>query len=573
MAQEVLLYLSIIIGIAAVLAVIARMVRQPPIIAYLLAGILISPAMLGPALGGVIGTGTPTSEIIQVFAHIGVAFLLFIVGLSLDFRVLKEIGGVATIAGLAEIIITGGIGALIALGLGFGSKEILYIGAALAFSSTVVVVKILSDKKEIDTLHGRIALGILIVEDFVAAAALMAIPLVEHQGSLLWLGGKLGIALGAGILVLMLSGVILPRILDYLARNQEALFLFGIAWALSLATLFDALGFSLEIGALIAGMSLASSKYTLELGGKMKPLRDFFVVLFFVFFGSQLAGTINAALIKSALLFSLFVIIGKPLIVMTTLRFFGYKKRTNFLAGSSLAQISEFSLILTLLGFSLGHLSQEIMSLVILIAVITIGVSSYSIYYAHSIFKKLSRFLVLFEGKTHRSECQHEKSYDIILFGYHRIGYKILEELKKMNIPFVVVDYNPKTILSLAKDKVDCMYGDGGDADFLNEIPLHKAKMIISTIPDEASNLTILEKLKKIGSRSAFIATAEQPRIALDLYEAGVDYVLIPHHLGGQYASHLVQQFHTKKEKYQKLGKQHYQQLKKGRDNSTYSQI
>ncbi len=571
MVQEVLLYLSVIICIAAILAVIARMIRQPPLIAYLVAGILISPAMLGGALTEFVGDNVATSELIQTFAHIGVAFLLFIVGLSLDFRVLKEIGGVATFAGLAGITITGGIGALIAIGLGFGDKEILYIGAALAFSSTVVVVKILSDKKEIDTLHGRIALGILIVEDFVAAVALMAIPLVEHQGNLFWLGGKIVIALGISAGVFMLSGVILPRVLDYLARNQEALFLFSIAWALSLATLFDVLGFSLEIGALIAGMSLASSKYTLELGGKMKPLRDFFVVLFFVFFGSQLAGTIDYSLIKSAVIFSLFVIIGKPLIVMATLRFFGYKKRTNFLAGSSLAQISEFSLIIALLGFTLGHLSQEIMSLVILIAVITIGVSSYSIYYSHSIFNKISHLLTIFEGKSHLSKQQHEKNYDIVLFGYHRIGYKIIDMLKKMKLSFVVVDYNPKTILALANEKIDCIYGDGGDQDFLTEIPIDKAKMIISTIPDEASNRTINERLKKLGSKAIFIATAEQPRTALNLYEAGVDYVLIPHHLGGQYASHLIRQYHTNKDIYRKLGRQHRQQLKEGKDNSTYS--
>ena len=570
MAQEVLLYISIIICIAAILAVIARMIRQPPLIAYLIAGILISPVALGPTLGNFIGNDLAGSGLIQVFAHIGVAFLLFIVGLSLDFRVLKEIGGVATIAGVAEIVLTGGIGALIALGLGLGSNEILYIGAALAFSSTVVVVKILSDKKEIDTLHGRIALGILIVEDFIAALALMAIPLIENQGSMLWLFGKMSIALGASVGVLMLSGVILPRILDYLARNQEALFLFGIAWALSLATLFDALGFSLEIGALIAGMSLASSKYTLELSGKMKPLRDFFVVLFFVFFGSQLAGEINLGLIKNALLFSLFVVIGKPLIVMTVLRFFGYRKRTNFLAGSSIAQISEFSLIITLLGFTLGHLSQEIMSLVILIAVITIGASSYSIYYSHSIFSKISHFLFMFEGKSNKPDHQNEKNYDVILFGYHRIGYKIIEKLKAMKLSFVIVDYNPKTILALAKEKIDCIYGDGGDSDFLTEIPLAKAKMVISTIPDEASNLTIKERLRKSGSEAVFIATAEQPRTAFDLYEAGVDYVLIPHHLGGQYASHLIQQHNMNKKDYRRLGKEHYRQLKEGKENSTY---
>ena len=570
MAQEVLLYISIIICIAAILAVIARMIRQPPLIAYLIAGILISPVALGPTLGNFIGNDLAGSGLIQVFAHIGVAFLLFIVGLSLDFRVLKEIGGVATIAGVAEIVLTGGIGALIALGLGLGSNEILYMGAALAFSSTVVVVKILSDKKEIDTLHGRIALGILIVEDFIAALALMAIPLIENQGSMLWLFGKMSIALGASVGVLMLSGVILPRILDYLARNQEALFLFGIAWALSLATLFDALGFSLEIGALIAGMSLASSKYTLELSGKMKPLRDFFVVLFFVFFGSQLAGEINLGLIKNALLFSLFVVIGKPLIVMTVLRFFGYRKRTNFLAGSSIAQISEFSLIITLLGFTLGHLSQEIMSLVILIAVITIGASSYSIYYSHSIFSKISHFLFMFEGKSNKPDHQNEKNYEVILFGYHRIGYKIIEKLKAMKLSFVIVDYNPKTILALAKEKIDCIYGDGGDSDFLTEIPLAKAKMVISTIPDEASNLTIKERLRKSGSEAVFIATAEQPRTAFDLYEAGVDYVLIPHHLGGQYASHLIQQHNMNKKDYRRLGKEHYRQLKEGKENSTY---
>src|SRR3989338_4841198 len=177
MAQEVLLYISIIIAITAALTVVARIIKQPPIIAYLIAGILVGPLFLD-----IIGPSSSSSELIQIFAHIGVAFLLFIVGLSLDFRVLKEVGGVSTFAGIAEIAITGVIGAFIAIGLGFSNITALYIGAALAFSSTVVVVKILSDKKEIDTLHGRIALGILIVEDFIAAIALMAIPLIENGG-------------------------------------------------------------------------------------------------------------------------------------------------------------------------------------------------------------------------------------------------------------------------------------------------------------------------------------------------------------------------------------------------------
>src|SRR3989344_5102655 len=447
MVQEVLISISFIIAIATIATIIAKIIKQPPIIAYLISGVL-----AGPLFFNIIGGDA--SRLIQIFAHMGVALLLFIVGLNLDLRVLKEVGIVSTFAGVSEIIVTGGIGVLIAIGLGFSNITALYIGAALAFSSTVVVVKILSDKKEIDTLHGRIAVGILIVEDFVAAIALMAIPLFNQSGNIFSIFIWLSLALGLIILIFLFAHFILNRFLNYLARSQETLFLFGIAWALILATIFDRFGFSLEIGALIAGMSLASSKYTLELGGKIKPLRDFFVILFFVFFGSQLASALNWEIIKIALILSFFIVLGKPIIVMTILRLFGYKKRTNFLAGVSIAQISEFSLILILLGFTLGHLSQEIMSLTVLIAIITIGVSSYSIYYSHSIFNKLSKFLGIFEGKNKEKEQRKIKeSYDIILFGYHRIGYKILNALKEMKIPFAVVDYNPKVILSLGKQE------------------------------------------------------------------------------------------------------------------------
>jgi len=358
MAQEILFSISMIIAIAAVLTIVARVIKQPPIISYLIAGIIVGPLVLN-----LIGPGTPSSELMQVFAHIGVALLLFIVGLNLDFRVLKDVGGVATLAGLGAIAVTSTIGFLIVIGLGLKSTAALYIAAALAFSSTVVVVKILSDKKEMDTLHARIALGILIVEDFVAAIVLMVIPSLQNGGiSSVFI--ELGYVIALVAVIFLFAILVLKKFMSYLAQSQEVLFLFGIAWALVLATLFDTLGFSLEIGALIAGMSLASSQYTLELGGKIKPLRDFFVVLFFVFFGSQLATAIDFTLIRNAVILSGFVLIGKPLIVMSFMRFLGYRKRTNFLTGSSLAQISEFSLILILLGFTLGHIGQEVMSLV-----------------------------------------------------------------------------------------------------------------------------------------------------------------------------------------------------------------
>jgi len=295
------------------------------------------------------------------------------------------------------------------------------------------------------------------------------------------------------------------------------------------------------------------------------------MVLFFVFFGSQLAGSLNWGLIRTALILSVFIVLGKPIIVMTILRLFGYKKRTNFLAGVSIAQISEFSLILILLGFTLGHLEQEIMSLMVLIAIITIGASSYSIYYSHPIFNRLSKFLGIFEGKNKEKKGEAKESYDIILFGYHRIGYKILNALKEMKISFAVVDYNPKVVLSLGRRGINCIYGDASDKEFLDEIELNKVKIIISTIPDEYSNLIIKERLKESNSEAVFIATAEQPRSAIDLYKQGIDYVIVPHHLGGDYAAHMIKQFHIEKKKYREAGKKHIKELNEAKKSSYFN--
>jgi Kef-type K+ transport system membrane component KefB/Trk K+ transport system NAD-binding subunit len=565
MVEEVLISLSLILAIAAIATVIARLIRQPPIIAYIIAGIL-----AGPLFFNIIGAGT--TEFMQLFAHIGVAFLLFIVGLNLDLRVLKEVGWVSLSAGFVQVILTALLGYFLSIYLGFSNLTALYLGIVLSFSSTVVVIKILSDRREIDTLHGRISLGILIIQDFIAAIALMMIPLIYNShGTMSGILVQFSSVVLLVIVIFFFAHFILNKILNYIAVNHETLFLFGIAWALVLATIFFNLGFSLEIGALVAGMSIASSKYHLELGGKIKPLRDFFIVLFFVFFGSQLLGPLTKNLLITAVIFSLFVIILKPLIVMFVLRFFGYRKKTNFFVGISLAQISEFSLILVLLGLTLGHLNQEIISLIVLIALITIGFSSYTIHFSISLFNKMSFLLNIFEGKKHKKEIKTNKeSYDVILFGYHRIGYKLLNSIKDLKSSFAVVDFNPKVVLSLAKKGISTIYGDAGSKDFLRELPLNKAKIIISTIPDLETNMIIKERLKELNHSAVFIATTEQPIHALDLYKVGVDYVILPHHLGGDFAAHMIKSFQIDKSKYKQAGKNHKQELKKAKNNSLY---
>ena len=433
------------------------------------------------------------------------------------------------------------------------------MAAALAFSSTVVVVKLLSDKKEIDTLHGRIALGILIVEDFVAALVLMVVPvLAGGDASLIFF--QLGKAILLIVAVFAVGRFVLPLLLTIIARNQEILFLFSVAWALAIAITFQILGFSLEIGALIAGMALAQSKFSLEISGKVKGIRDFFVVLFFVYFGAQLAGPITAQLFTQAVLFSAFILIGKPIIVMTFMRIVGYKKRINFFTGISLAQISEFSLILVLLGFTLGQVPQSALSLILLVAIITIALSSYSTYYSHAIFERISRLIDVFDGKRHKlSNYKKEDSYDVVIFGCNRIGYNIMKSVQKAHKKYIVVDYNPKIVIDLAKQGVNCAYGDAHDRELLEDLNLTTAKVVISTIPDVGANLMIKSML---SPHAVFIPTSHFTTDTDLLYKAGADYVIMPHFLGGEHTAHLLVSSKFSKAGMKHAGAQHRRELR-----------
>src|SRR3989344_7655704 len=367
---SLLLEIGLIVGIAAIISIIGRVIRQPPIVAYLITGVIAGPLFLKIV--------SPT-DTLQSLAHLGVALLLFIVGISLDFRVLKQLGGTAIVGGLATMAVVTTLMFFIAQALGFQSIAAIYIAIAFSFSSTVVVVKILSDKKEIDSLHGQIALGILIIEDFVAAIALMVIPIISIGGI-----GEIPFQIvkfvSMILLVVLVGKMIFSKMLNFAAKNQEVLFLVSLAWAFVVSALFELMNLSAEIGALIAGMIVASSKYNLEIKSKVKGIRDFFVILFFVYFGAQLVGPISLTLLKQAIIFSLFILIGKPLIVMCLTRSFGFKKRTNFMIGTSLTQVSEFSLIVVLMGYHLGHLAQSVFSLTILVTLITVSLSSYAIY-------------------------------------------------------------------------------------------------------------------------------------------------------------------------------------------------
>jgi Kef-type K+ transport system membrane component KefB/voltage-gated potassium channel Kch len=553
--MEVFIELSIIIGITVLIAGLMRLLKQPLIIGYIIAGIIVSPSFLGIV---------QSTETLKIFSQIGVALLLFIIGLSLSPKVIKEVGKVSLITGLGQILFTSLFGFLISRLLGFTVTVSLYIGLALAFSSTIIIMKLLSDKKDLEKLYGKISIGFLLVQDIVVIIILMVISSFSGNFSAdnlsLWVIFS-GIMLIAGFI--LISIYILPSLSKFFAQSQEFLFLFSVGWGLGLAALFHHIGFSMEIGALVAGVALSMSPYHHEISSKMRPLRDFFIILFFILLGSQMVFGNISQLVIPAIILSLFILIGNPLIVMTLMGLLGYKKKIGFQAGFTVAQISEFSLILVALGVSMGHLTNEILSLVTIVGLITISGSTYLMLYSGKMYPYFSKYLSVFERKEIKKESKIKKKYDAILFGYNRIGFSILMSLKKIKKNYLVVDFNPETISDLTKFRVPCLYGDIDDMELLAELPLEKIQLAVSTIPDFETNFLLIESVRIVNPNAIIIVRAHTIEDALKLYKKGASYVLTPHFLGGEYIAKMVKELNTDKKSYKEEKEKHIKTLKK----------
>ncbi|MBR9699590.1 sodium:proton exchanger [Candidatus Woesearchaeota archaeon] len=559
--MEVFIELSIIIGITFLIATIMRILKQPLIIGYIITGII-----AGPRLFNVISS----TELVSLLSHIGIALLLFIVGLSLNPRIIKDVGKVSSITGVGQVIFTFIIVFIISTLIGFSKIASLYVAIAMTFSSTIIIMKLLSDKKDMETLYGRIAIGFLIVQDLIAILVLMVISAIPEGLNFTHL--IFGIILkGAGLLaVLSLIGIfILPRITKLIAKSQEFLLLFSLGWCLVLASTFDYFGLSMEVGALLAGVTLSLSPYRFEISSRLRPLRDFFIVLFFISLGSQMVFSDIMLYIVPILLFSAFILIGNPLIVMTLMGLLGYTKRNSFLAGLTVAQISEFSLIIVAMGVKVGHLPNEILSVVTIIALITIAGSTYMILYSNKIYPYLSRYLGVFEKKGKKVDehrYHKDRSYDILLFGYNRVGYNILESFKKIKKKFLVIDFNPETITKLVKEGFDCKYGDANDSELLNELDFSKTKMVASTIHDIDTDLLLINKVRESNKKTIIIIVSHEIDEAVRLYDAGASYVLMPHFLGGHHVSTMIEEHGLNPTKFLKEKIAHLEHLSRRKD-------
>ncbi len=560
MAETIFIELGIIIVIAIVIVWLMRILKQPLIISYIITGILVSPAVFNVI---------KSTELITTLADIGIALLLFMVGLNLNPKVIKEVGKVSIITGVGQAIFTALIAYGIAVFLGFSPLTALYISVALTFSSTILITKLLSDKGDIHKLYGRISIGFLFVQDLIAVIALMAVSSVSDKGTIV--GFALStFATGSALLVglFIFSYYALPMITKSIAKSQEFLLLFSIGWCLLIATLFEVFNLSIEIGALLAGVTLSLSPYRLEIGSKLKPIRDFFIFLFFVWLGSQLLYNGISQYKTAIIVFSLLILIGSPIIMMILMGVLGYKKQTSFMTGLVVAQISEFSHILIALGIKVGHLSSDILSLVTVIGLVTIGGSTYLVIYGDKIYPYLSRYLAIFERKKTRGEEEEkEKRYDIVLFGAHRIGHDILEEFKHRKQSLLVVDYNPDIIGKLSKRGFNCVYGDIADVDLFDDINLCNSKMIISTVPDKEVNLLFLRRAKICNPNAIVLIVANDAEEALELYKRGATYVITPKFIGGKYIADKIESCKFDTKKFMKEQAEHIKHLNRIRND------
>lgn len=552
MTQDgIFLQLSIVIVVGAVVSVIMRLLRQPLILGYILTGMLV-----GPAVFNFIHVNT-----FDAFSNIGIALLLFIIGLGLNFGVIKRLGSTVFVAMAMELLFVGSAGFTVASLLGLPRSEALLIGLCLFFSSTIIIVKTLNDKKEQSRLHGQIAIGIILLEDVVATLALLFITAggigLDKVGTLAVQGVLLAIFL------IVMSNFLLPRLTRFIASSQEMLFLFAIGWGFGVASLFQIAGFSIAIGALFAGVSLASLPYAQEIEARLKPLRDFFVVLFFIILGKGLTlSGISEALLPALVLAATLTIV-KPTTIISTLGLLGYGRRVSFMAGINLSQISEFSIILAVLASKTGIVGAQFATIITLVAMITIACSSYLTHYDGQLFALFSKLkLNIFEHTSaKRQERKRAPGYQVVLIGYNRGGREFVRTFQQLHKRYLVIDYNPATIEVLQHSHVPFVYGDATDPELLDEIGIHTAKLLISTVTDFETNEQIIRHMNLLNPEAIIVCNAYSSEEALQLYELGSSYVIIPHHASSEHLNSLMQRNGIDRRHFDRYRAKHLQKL------------
>ncbi|TJZ91404.1 sodium:proton exchanger [Paracoccus gahaiensis] len=528
--------IALLLALATGIGLLGMLLRQPLIVGFLAVGLLAGPSALDLV---------HAEAQIELLAQLGIAVLLFLVGIKLDVTLVRSLGAVAVVTGLGQVAFTAFFGYLIGRGLGLDPVTSLYVAVALTFSSTIIIVKLLSDTREIDALHGQIALGFLIVQDLVVVLAMIvlsAIGIGTTTG-----GGASGAALtvlGAGgglvLVVILFVRYLADPLTERLARTPELLVIFAIALAAIFAALGDAVGLGKEVGGLLAGVALASTPFRETISARLAPLRDFLLLFFFIALGATLDLSLLGGHLAAAAVLSLFVLIGNPLIVLIIMGSLGYRKRTGFLAGLTVAQISEFSLIFVAMGVSLGHVGEDALGLVTMVGIVTIAASTYMITFSHRLYALCEPLLGVFERRgtpreTSEARAPGRAPVDVVIFGLGRFGTAVGMRLQGRGHAVLGVDFNPQAVRRWQDLGLQAEFGDATDPEYIAGMDLARTRWLVSTVPIHPTGLshediraTMIQLARSARFTGRIAVTSHSAGDSARLSRAGADLVLEP---------------------------------------------
>jgi len=511
MTLSVFQQFALLLLAAAALGLVASWLKQPLILAYIVMGVAAGPALVGWAA---------PSEALGLLAEFGVTLLLFAVGLKLDPLLVRHLGPVALATGLGQLAFTIVVGYGLCLALGYDAMASLYIAVALTFSSTIIIVKLLSDKREIDSLHGRIAMGFLIVQDVAVVIALMLLGSLREAPELPVLqiaALTLAKLAAAALLVFLALRYLVPHVARRAARSGELLLLVSIGWGALLAAGGELAGFSKEVGAFLAGFTLAATPFRDAVASRLSGLRDFLLLFFFIDLGLRLeVGALGGEMLPAAIL-SAFVLIGNPLIVIAIMGYMGFRARTGLLAGLTVAQISEFSIVFVAMGVTLGHVGSPALAVTTTVGMITIAASTYMILYSEKLYQALAPWLGVFERRVPFREARgvlapHPiEPPDVLVVGMGRYGRRLAEQLHRAGQKVLGVDFDPELARRASRGPVPVCFGDAADAGLLDSLPLQATRWVAITLPDADDALALVDTLRhhRFAGRIALAARNE----------------------------------------------------------------
>jgi CPA2 family monovalent cation:H+ antiporter-2 len=520
--MELIADLTLVLAAALVGGFMAHRVGQPLIVGYIVAGVIVGPFTGGLTVRHVEG--------IEQLAELGVALLLFSLGLEVSFRSLAPVRLVAVAGGALQIVLTVAFGFALGRGLGWAWQPALWFGSLIALSSTMVALKTLQAQGRIGTLSSRVMLGILVVQDLAVVPLMIVLPELSNPA-----GGALRVAIASMRAFALLALTVLvatravPRLMALVARwNSRELFLLAtITVALGVGYTVYAFGVSLALGAFIAGLVVNESEYAHQALSDVMPLRDIFGMMFFVSVGMLLDPAVVWRQIGMLATVIAAVMVGKSVIVAVVVRGFGYRRVVPLAAGFTLFQVGEFAFVLARVGLAAGAIDDDMYALVLNTAVATMALTPIVSNATPWVYKRI-RPLHPADGVEVMNLPETGLNSHVVIAGGGRVGRSIADALTTLNRPSVLIELDDRRVQQARHADLAVIYGDASQAAVLEAADLARASSLLVTVPTYTDVRAIVQAARRIRPDLSIIVRADGTAAIRELYALGIEDVTSP---------------------------------------------